>query len=370
MDQDIEELIEVSRFFGKNKDYVIAGGGNTSYKNDEFLWIKASGTALASITENGLVKLSREKLSIISDKKYNNDSVIREEEVKNDLTDAVVSTGRNRPSVETSLHNLVNYPFVVHTHPTIVNSLLCSKEAEERSTEIFGKEVLFIEYTDPGYVLFKKVAEQIEEYRAEYNMDPRVILLENHGIIVGGNNQEEIKTIYSEIEKDIRAHYNNPLPATDCSHFQTNLVEKIIAAYPASDELVFKSITCELAGFFVRDRETFNMVDTAFTPDHIVYCKAKYLFLGEADRSEAEVKLKKFQQQNGYLPKVIGLEDQGLLIAEENEASAEVVKELILNMMKIAFYARALGNPKPMTHEQIAFIENWEAENYRKKMSR
>jgi rhamnose utilization protein RhaD (predicted bifunctional aldolase and dehydrogenase) len=370
MDQDIDELIEVSRFFGNDKEYVIAGGGNTSYKDDEFLWIKASGTSLASITKGGLVKLSRHKLSVISEKTYNNDSVKREEEVKNDLINAVVSTGSKRPSVETSLHNLVDYPFVVHTHPTVVNALLCSGKAGDMSAQIFGKEVLFIEYTDPGYVLFKKVSEQIDAYRSEYGMDPRVILLENHGIIVGGNDQEEIKTIYSEIEKDIRAYFNEELPSSACSHFHTELASNIIAAYPDSDELVFKSISCELAGFFVRDRQTFSMVDTAFTPDHIVYCKAKYFFLGEADRPEAEVKLKMFQQQNGYLPKVIGLEDQGLFIAEENDASAEVVKELILNMMKIAFYARALGNPKPMTHEQIAFIENWEAENYRKKMTR
>jgi len=370
MNQYIDELIEVSRFFGKNNEYVIAGGGNTSYKDEEFLWIKASGTALASITENGLVKLSREKLSVISDKKYSDDSVKREEEVKNDLTDAVVSTGSNRPSVETSLHNLVNYPFVVHTHPTVVNSLLCSREAKEMSAEILGKEVLFVEYTDPGYVLFKKVSEQIEEYRAEYNMDPRVILLENHGIIVGGNNQEEIKFIYGEIEKDIHAHFNNQLPSTDCSQFQTDFAEKVIAEYPGADELVFKSITCELAGFFIKDRQTFSLIDTAFTPDHIVYCKAKYLFIGETDRLEVESHILDFQQQNGYLPKVIGLEDQGLLIFEENEAAAEIVKELILNMMKIAFYARDLGEPKSMTREQIAFIENWEAENYRKKMSR
>jgi hypothetical protein len=37
-------------------------------------------------------------------------------------------------------------------------------------------------------------------------------------------------------------------------------------------------------------------------------------------------------------------------------------------MMKISFYARSFGGSKPLDDKQIAFIENWEAENYRRQM--
>ena len=43
MKPEIKELIEISKYYGSNKDYVIAGGGNTSFKDDETIWIKASG---------------------------------------------------------------------------------------------------------------------------------------------------------------------------------------------------------------------------------------------------------------------------------------------------------------------------------------
>ncbi len=46
MKPEIRELIEISRFYGSNKDYVIAGGGNTSFKDDKSIWIKASGQPL------------------------------------------------------------------------------------------------------------------------------------------------------------------------------------------------------------------------------------------------------------------------------------------------------------------------------------
>ena len=58
--QNITTLIEVSRQYGKDKSFVIAGGGNTSYKDATHIWIKASGAALETIDENGFVCLSRE----------------------------------------------------------------------------------------------------------------------------------------------------------------------------------------------------------------------------------------------------------------------------------------------------------------------
>ena len=42
--KEIQELIEILQFYGQNSDYVIAGGGNTSFKTADRLWVKASGT--------------------------------------------------------------------------------------------------------------------------------------------------------------------------------------------------------------------------------------------------------------------------------------------------------------------------------------
>lgn len=66
--QPLQDLVNISRYFGQNKQYVIAGGGNTSYKDDEKIWIKSSGTSLAGITEDSLAILDREKLKIIEGK--------------------------------------------------------------------------------------------------------------------------------------------------------------------------------------------------------------------------------------------------------------------------------------------------------------
>ena len=177
MDSNIKQLIEVSQDFGKNPAYIIAGGGNTSYKSDDKLWIKASGVSLATIEEDGLVCLSRAALKDISDKTYSNNSITREEEVKQDLHNAILYPKDKRPSVETSLHDIIDYPFVVHSHPTLINALMCSVDAKDTCTKVFGDQALFIEYTDPGYILFLKVKKEIESFYNSKGYAAKIIFL-------------------------------------------------------------------------------------------------------------------------------------------------------------------------------------------------
>ena len=138
--QEIKNLIAVSQYYGNDTRYVIAGGGNTSYKNNEHIWVKASGAALATITEDGFAKLDRALLNPMSEKGYSADADRREEQVKQDLAAATLTPGR-RPSVETSMHNVIDYSYVVHLHPTMVNGLMCAQNAESDLLRLFGDEV-------------------------------------------------------------------------------------------------------------------------------------------------------------------------------------------------------------------------------------
>ncbi len=157
MKPEIKELIEISKYYGNNKDYVIAGGGNTSFKDENTIWIKASGNSLAEMTEEGLVALDRDKLHVISSNTYADEPAEREAQVKADMFLSILDPGKNkRPSVETSLHELIRYKFVVHLHPTLINGLLCSRNARSLTQKLFGDTVLFVPYTDPGLYPLQK----------------------------------------------------------------------------------------------------------------------------------------------------------------------------------------------------------------------
>jgi|GEM_PF-5134084 len=40
---ELDEIVALSREYGVGHDWVIAGGGNTSIKTSEWMWVKASG---------------------------------------------------------------------------------------------------------------------------------------------------------------------------------------------------------------------------------------------------------------------------------------------------------------------------------------
>ncbi len=365
-----EKLIEISRYYGNNPEYIIAGGGNTSYKTKEKLWIKASGVSMADIDEDGFVCLSREKLKIISTKSYSQNSLIREPQVKGDLQKAIISPSNKRPSVETSLHELMDFAFVVHTHPTLVNALMCSRKAKRSAKKLFGRKVLFIEYTDPGYVLYKKVEEETVRFRDKFSSEPSVIYLQNHGVIVGGNTIDEIKEIYVDIEKKIRNHITLQLPDKK-THPSLEYAKKISSNIAAQLEIAPSNVlfrTNGLIQYFVQNNRDFEKVDKPFTPDDIVYCRSDYLFTSAATTEINEV-VDRYKKRHGSLPKIIALQGKGLIAIDESEKSARIVMDIFENMMKVSFYSESFGGPQFMNPEQIDFIDNWEVENYRRKVS-
>ncbi len=371
--KSILELIEISQFFGKDKRFVIAGGGNTSYKNNDKIWVKASGSSLATITEDGFAVLDREVLNRMSDKAYSLNAAEREEQVKNDLAEATLTKGR-RPSVETSMHNVINFPFVVHLHPTLVNALMCAQNAATLLFEIFGDKQVYIPYTDPGYVLFKKVEAEIITFRRKFQEEPKVIWLQNHGIFVAADTIEEIKLIYTDILSKLESKITNSLPLA--SRATCSLVEKTIPAIRmmvSNDGLkTLRVRKNELIKYFYDSIENQNDISRPFTPDAIVYCKSNYIFINKESAEEilvyAQNEIPAFTQKFGYLPKVLLIKGVGLVAIGDHPAQCDTILDVFEDAIQIAFLSNSFGGAHPMTQEQIDFIDNWEVENYRRSV--
>lgn len=370
--RQIEDLIAISRKFGQDSRFVIAGGGNTSYKDENRLWVKASGHALATITEDGFAVLDRTLLNEMGEKAYNEDTAIREEQVKNDLAVACVTKDR-RPSVETSLHNCMGFAFVVHLHPTLVNGLMCSANAEAVCGEIFP-EALYIEYTDPGYTLFKKVYDRINAYKAANGKEPQVIFLQNHGIFVGGDTTAEIEGIYSEILGKLEAKVAAlPEGGSEVSPTVTDVIPAIRQMLSRSGrELKTLKVTKNaLVDYFLDGSR--EKIAAPFTPDIIVYCKSAYIFIdAESDEEilkQAEEKIEAFAAEKGYTPKVLLIKGIGLVAVGDNSKNAQIITDVFTDAMNVAFYAQSFGGEHPMEKAWIDFIDNWEVENYRRKVA-
>jgi NAD(P)-dependent dehydrogenase (short-subunit alcohol dehydrogenase family)/rhamnose utilization protein RhaD (predicted bifunctional aldolase and dehydrogenase) len=376
MKKYLSDLIEISHFYGKNKDFVIAGGGNTSYKNDSHIWVKGSGSSLADITLDGFAVLDRKLLEPMMKKKYSEDVNIREAEVKDDLAAACIPDVSIRPSVETSLHNLIRYSYVVHTHPTLINALTCANDAEAKIRELFGEDILFVPYCNPGYLLFARTGNLLESWRMKHKADPQVIFIQNHGIIISADSIEKIRQLYDNIINTISNQLKQHLDI-QTADMPRNIIEILPALRMMFSEEGIKIAQIRnntLIQNFIKDADSFKQVMLSFTPDQVVYCKAYSLFLEEAEPeaiiSECSRKLPEFQQQHGYLPKVAVLKVYGIIAFEDNLKSVETVLDVFEDKMKISFLSHNFGGPHFLEKPFIEFIDNWEAENYRRKIAR
>ena len=139
---NLETLVSFSRRYGGDERFVLAGGGNTSYKNKTHLYVKGSGTSLKTITEAGFVKMNRNALGAIWNKTYSADTAEREAQVLSDMMAAKChGEEAKRPSVETLLHDLFPQTYVLHVHPTKVNAITCSVNGEAIVGEMFPEAV-------------------------------------------------------------------------------------------------------------------------------------------------------------------------------------------------------------------------------------
>jgi NAD(P)-dependent dehydrogenase (short-subunit alcohol dehydrogenase family)/rhamnose utilization protein RhaD (predicted bifunctional aldolase and dehydrogenase) len=377
MERALKDLITVSQFFGRKKEYVIAGGGNTSWKNREHLHIKASGVSLSTIDENGFCILDRQKLAAMQGMSLSTDPVQREEQVKNALMNSRVNPESGlRPSVETSLHDLFDYAFVVHTHPTLANGLLCSLESEAGIERLFGNKALYIPYSDPGFVLFTIIREKILKFREQNGTDPQLVFIQNHGVFVAAGTIEEICQIYADIDSGITGAVSD-YPKAEVIEVSPVMVEILPAVRMLLSEerpKVARAFNNQTLLPFISDEVAFSAIARPFTPDQMVYCLSEYLFIENRETPEAVIleisqKTAAFKLRKGVNPKVIFLKNEGVIVVEDSPVSLEYLQGLVLDFTKIALLSRNFGGPHPMTGEQITFIENWEVENYRKKVS-
>ena len=102
----LELITKLSNKYGSDPDYVLAGGGNTSYKDEKYLYVKPSGVSLAAIKECDFVKMDR--AIVRSCFTLDNFASVDEREAKvKKLMDFACETEGRRPSVEAPMQEIM-----------------------------------------------------------------------------------------------------------------------------------------------------------------------------------------------------------------------------------------------------------------------
>ena len=362
LDMQLKALAEMSNKYGSDSEYVLAGGGNTSFKNDEFLFIKGSGTALATIKPDEFVKMERSLLAEIRTKKYSDVEAQCEAEVLEDMMNARVKGETRRPSVETVLHDLLEYKYVLHLHPASVNGITCSQSGAETIARLFPSAV-WVANSKPGYTLAMLCMKTLEEGKAKTGVCPNLIFLENHGVFFAADTTEELDVIVADVMGKIKAEIKASPDFTPVEYD----VDKVTAVAPVLRMLVGEGEAASVIFSTSKAVLDYDPETKSFTPDHIVYCKAAPLILADGD--DVAAKFNEYKAANGYAPKIAYYRGLGMFAMADTYKNAKTAEIVFQDAIKISVFAKSSGGVSTMPEWLETFIINWEVESYRAKVS-
>ncbi|MGD0388507.1 MAG: SDR family NAD(P)-dependent oxidoreductase [Tepidisphaeraceae bacterium] len=388
---DIEALLVISRRYGADPEFCLAGGGNTSLKSGDRLLVKASGFALATITIDGFVEMDRRALGDLLASELPAEPKAREEAFKQAVLAARTQPGKGqRPSVECVLHNLLPRPLVAHSHSTYVNMIACAEGGEAIARKIFGDDVLWVPYVDPGYVLARTLDQLLKQYAQRTGRDcPDAVFMQNHGLIVCGNSAAQIERQTDQIIGKIQRHLaTTPAaepfgPVTKLEPAAArNLVMRIapalrgLLAGPEALKVIMFRDSSEVLDLVGSGQGKAIVDGGPMTPDQIVYCRSFPLWFEASDSqapSELVERLRKaigeHRSRHGTLPGIVLARGLGMFSEGDDFASADTAGRVYLDAIKVMAGAKRLGGVNRLTQAPYRFIEEWEVESYRKKVS-
>src|SRR6266480_4752355 len=185
----LAKLVARSRKLGADRSVCNWGGGNTSAKADDVdfrcrparvLWVKGSGSDLASVTEASFTGLYLEDVLPLLERERMSDT-----EMVEYLAHCFYEPSRPRPSIETFLHGFLPFPHIDHTHADATNYFACAADGEALARDCFGDDLIWIPYRRPGFGLAREVALALRA-----NPDAKLVILAKHGLITWGETDE------------------------------------------------------------------------------------------------------------------------------------------------------------------------------------
>src|SRR2546423_1197260 len=194
----LAQLVARSRKLGADRSVCNWGGGNTSAKSLEtdfrgspvrVLWVKGSGSDLASVTEASFTGLYMNDVMPLLERERMSDT-----DMVTYLAHCFYEPGRPRPSIETLLHGFLPFPHIDHTHADATNYFACAADGEQLARDCFGDALIWIPYRRPGFGLAREVALAVREHP-----EAKLVILAKHGLITWGESDESCYTSTMEM---------------------------------------------------------------------------------------------------------------------------------------------------------------------------
>ena len=334
-----KDLKELSIFLGNNIDWIQGAGGNTSVKDNGILWVKASGYWLSDAQNNNIfTPLDRQAVL---------DKINQEIE---DLSSAQILEKQYhslRPSIETTLHALMRHRFVAHVHSVNVISYAVLKNSKKiLNDKLEGISWLWVPYVRPGLPLTKMLKKMNVS-------DFDVIILANHGVVIGGDTKEEVLDIFEQVETRLCRSFRGNFLETDKSKLESLV-----------DSLEYKLPKHDLSHALAKDGLSLEIMGkNPLYPDHVI-------FLGPGTipvMTQEEFKDRSPEEPSNSYYKAVVIKGIGVIV---NQNLSENAEEMLYCLTNVLLRLHPSDKLRHLTQNQEAELLGWDAEKYRKSIQR
>lgn len=399
---DLNLLAYRSNLIGSDRTVCNWGGGNTSTKGTiknfkgetiEVLWVKGSGSDLASIQPASFTALNLQDIRPL----YARDEMSDEEMVRY-LANCMIDASHPRASIETLLHAFLPFKHVDHTHPDAIISICCAHNGKDIAKEIFGDRFVWVPYIRPGFALSKMIAKSVAEHpKAE------LVLMEKHGLVTWGNTAEDSYyrtiAIIEEAERYIHSKINEvttfggekftPVEPKKRDEILTEILPIVRGSISTLKKSLLSVDCSDTVLQFVNSNNVKQLAAVgAACPDHLVHTKMTPLFIDyNPVQDSLDELIQKIQRgirtykatyetyfnthKNSQdimfdpAPRVILLPGIGMINTGKSAAMAKVSGDLYNRAIAVMRGTTALGEFVSLNENESYQIEYWPLELYK-----
>ncbi len=312
------EFRALSARLGKDPLQVQGPGGNTSLKDGDVMWIKASGTELAHAERQDIFVAVSRAVALAETHGSAGDGSCQA---------AVLDPhSKLRPSIETTFHAALDHTVVVHTHSVATLTHAISPEGRAAARDkLGGLPFVMVPYAKPGLPLTNSIMSRVTAETA-------VVVLQNHGLICCGSSASEVSELLGEVEERLAmplrgAQYTPPEASPESG------MEWVSEGWMAQQQR-----TCTLA------------MSGSYYPDHVV-------FLGPGGLPASG--------QEGAWPANLS---EGVGIALRTDASSSQ-RAMLRCLSDVLGRLPEEWSASPIGPEAEAELLNWDAEKYRQALA-
>ena len=399
----VNELISRSNRLGADPKVTNYAGGNTSAKATitdpisgkptSLIFVKGSGGDLGTLKEEGIAVFYTDKVHELKNV-YPGEQ--REDEMVALFDYCLFGKGGAAPSIDTSMHGLVDKLHVDHLHPDSIIAFATSADGPAITKKCFGDEILWVDWRRPGFQLGLDIAKIAAE-----NPNAKGCILGGHGLTTWADTSDECEKrsldAIKKAEDFIKANGKaEPFGASIAKYKALPETERRARAAQLSPILRgVASQDARMVGHFTDSHVVLDFIASqslqklaalgTSCPDHFLRTKVSPMVLDTepgADLEQVTARIRTLHEEyrasysayynrhatkespaiRGADPLIILVPGIGMFSYGKDKQTARVAGEFYVNAINVMRGAEALSTYAPISELEKFRIEYWDLE--------